>query len=144
LARLVFCPTGKRLATVSTPGAPDARAVEIKAWDVETGKELCSVAGHTGNGVSVAFSPGGRQLAVVTPGKTLNFYDPTTGKEVDGFEVAGLKLGRARSMDCLAVSPDGGRVAIASAVGVQVAEARLQNGQWNQRAFPLIGQALPV
>jgi WD40 repeat protein len=143
LARLAFCPTGKRLATVSAPAAQGTRAVEVKVWDVETGNELCALPGHTGDAVRVVFSPGGRQLAVLSPG-TVKFYDPATGQEVDGFEVGGRKLGRARGMDCLAVSPDGSRFAIASTGSVQVTEVKQRNGKWETRALLLRGQATPV
>jgi WD40 repeat protein len=144
LARAVFCPQGKRLATVSAPAGLDTRAVEVKVWDVQTGKELCSLAGHAGDGVSVAFSPGGRQLAVLSLGKAAKIYDPTTGKEVDRFDVAGRTLSRAGLTECLAVSPDGGRFAVASAGVVRVTEARQRDGRWEQRAFLLKGQAAPV
>jgi WD40 repeat protein len=144
VARAVFCPTGKRLATVSAPAALDTRAVEVKVWEVATGNALCSLDGHAGEGVNVVFSPGGRQLAVLSPGKAARIYDPTTGQEVDGFEVGGRKLGRARAMDCLAVSPDGRRYAVAGAGVVQVTEVKQRDGRWEQRALLLKGQAKPV
>src|SRR5207244_8318652 len=100
--------------------------------------------GHAGAGVRAVFSPGGRQLAVLSPGKAPRIYDPTTGQEVDAFAVGGRKLGRARALDCLAVSPDGSRFAVAGAAGVQVTEVKQRNGQWESRAFLLKGQATPV
>jgi WD40 repeat protein len=144
VARAVFCPTGKRLATVSAPAALAAQAVEVKVWDVETGNELCSLAGHAGEGVNVVFSPGGRQLAVLSPGKAARVYDPATGREADGFEVGGRKMGRARALDCLAVSADGRRFAVAGAGVVQVTEVQQRDGRWEQRVVLLKGQAKPV
>ena len=56
VAAVAFSPDGKTLA-----GAGGDRV--LKLWDLETGKEVASVAGHEGFIASLAFSPDGRTVA---------------------------------------------------------------------------------
>src|SRR4051812_31982028 len=72
LDAIAFSPDGLTLATASG----DTRAVTL--WDVETGRERASLAGHQGPTWSVAFSPDGRRLAVAC-GRVPAGGDPAGG-----------------------------------------------------------------
>jgi WD40 repeat protein len=117
--RVLFSPDGARLATVSVPAAVGERAVEVKVWDVATGAPVCSIPGVTGDGVSVAFSASGKQLGVVSPGKGLTAYDLATGKPAGGFDLPAGRLGPEK-VECVALSGDGHRLALADRTGTSV------------------------
>jgi hypothetical protein len=53
------------------PGPGPAGSGEIKVWDAETGRELLTLQGHTGDVRTVAFSPDGQRLA------SGGLFDPT-------------------------------------------------------------------
>ncbi len=67
-ASVAFAPDGKTLA-----GAGGDRVVKL--WDVETGEELASLAGHEGFIASVAYSPDGRFLATGGQDARLGLFD---------------------------------------------------------------------
>jgi WD40 repeat protein/tetratricopeptide (TPR) repeat protein len=102
---------GKRLATASSPwNFPDPpRPVEIKVWDVETGKDLATLTGHTGNIEHVAFSPDGNYLASGSWDRSVKLWDLRSGSEVRTCN------GHTGFIYCVAWSPDGEVVASASA-----------------------------
>ena len=57
----------------------------LKLWDVPTGKEIRSFAGHSGSVTRVAFSPDGRTALTSSNDKTLKLWDLSTGKEIRSF-----------------------------------------------------------
>jgi WD40 repeat protein len=73
-----FSPDGKRLASASYDET-------VKVWDAQTGQELLTLKGHSGNvksvafspDGSVAFSPDGHRLASAWHGGTLKIWDAT-------------------------------------------------------------------
>jgi WD40 repeat protein len=83
---VAFSPDGKTLASASWDQT-------IKLWDVQTGKELATLKGHTGWVTSVAFSPDGKTLASAggerseessgSADRTIKLWDVQTGKEAD-------------------------------------------------------------
>jgi WD40 repeat protein len=105
---VAWSPDGKRLVT----GSADATA---KVWDVETGKELLTLSGHSNYVASVAWSPDGKRLATGSLDRTAKVWDAETGEEL-------LTLrGHSDAVTSVAWSRDGKRLATASKDGtVQV------------------------
>lgn len=105
-----FSPGGLTLATASG----DSRTVTL--WDVATGRERASLAGHQGPIWSVAFSPDGGRLAVASgrvPGATDPAGDGPVG-EIRLWDLSGPKprpqadlVGHGHGIIAVAFSPDG-------------------------------------
>jgi len=111
---VAFSPDGK--AVVSGSGvafSPDGHTMitdgTIKIWDVFTGRELRTLAGHKGGGVnSVAFSPDGKTLVSGSDDKTVKLWDVDTGRELR------MLKGHVLAVNSVAFSPDGKTVASGS------------------------------
>ena len=58
----------------------------IRIWDVATGKELRTLAGHTEQVYQVSLSPDERHLLSASFDKTLRIWDFATGKGLKRFE----------------------------------------------------------
>ena len=98
---IAWSPDGKRLAT----GSEDYTA---RVWDAETGKELFTLDGPTGQVTSVAWSPDGKRLATGSGGHTAKVWDARTGKELFALGDANARIWT------VAWSPNGERLAVAS------------------------------
>ena len=68
-----FSPDGRRLVM---GGAENT----VKIWDVQTGRELQILRGHSGDVWVVAFSPGGRWIASAGEHTTVRLWDAMSGK----------------------------------------------------------------
>jgi WD40 repeat protein/serine/threonine protein kinase len=112
---VAYSPDGKRLASPSGDNT-------LKVWDAQTGQELSTLRGHTGQVNSVAYSPDGKHLASASGDKTVKVWDAQTGQKFLSLE------GHTDAVWSVAYSPDGKRLASASGGGgVKVWDA--QTGQ---------------
>ena len=73
-------------------------------WDLQTGQELFTLAGHSGTIYRVAYSPDGTQIATAAYDSTAKVWDATTGKLL-------LTLyGAAKGINGITFSLDGKRL----------------------------------
>jgi WD40 repeat protein len=133
---VAFSPDGKRLAT----GARSDQ-LAVKMWDAQTGQELTTFNGHTGQVFSVAFSPEGKRLACGSD--TWDFtkqsygagevmvWDVQTGREL-------LVLKGHTGLVSVAFSPDGKRLASAGqkpGPAAKVGEVKVWDAETGQEVF---------
>jgi WD40 repeat protein/tRNA A-37 threonylcarbamoyl transferase component Bud32 len=85
---------------------------KVTVWEVSSGKEVYSLAGHTNEIHSVAFSPDATQLASASRDRTVKLWNMTSGDEIQTFQA------HKSPVHCVAFSPDGIRIASASGDGL--------------------------
>ena len=96
-----FSPDGKLIVTASS----DKTA---RVWDVNTGKEILSLVGHTGYVYFAAFNRDGKRIVTASSDKTARVWDFETGKPL-------LVLhGHTDSVNAVAFSPNSQRIVTAS------------------------------
>jgi WD40 repeat protein len=73
---------------------PDGRRVvsaswdqTLKVWELETGRELHTLAGHTGRVDAVAVTPNGRRAVSASWDRTLKVWELETGVSIATFSV---------------------------------------------------------
>jgi WD40 repeat protein len=72
---------GKVLATGSTGyTAPEPERHRVHFWDLQSGKLLGTAKGHSGEVVTIAFSPDGKRLASASRDKTVKLWEVPAGE----------------------------------------------------------------
>lgn len=118
-----FSPDGSLLAISSSL----SRTVQI--WQVATGRELRSFAGHTEYVNTVAFSPDGKTLATGSRDKTVRIWDVITGETIKVLDAQPLL-----EVYSVSYSPDG-RLLAAGGFSKQPAPARGTIKLWDVTAW---------
>lgn len=72
---LAYSPDGQKLAVGYNPA-------DLKIWDLQTGRELMTLSGHTRHVRAVAFSPDGQKLATAGGDRMVKIWDTSTGREI--------------------------------------------------------------
>jgi WD40 repeat protein/predicted Ser/Thr protein kinase len=99
---LAYLPDSARVAT----GSADET---VRIWDIATGQELRNFKGHTGDVAGVAVSPDGHDIA--SAGDTaVKVWDPTSPARPRTLRSPSV-LTYGGTVDCVAFSPDGRRLA---------------------------------
>jgi WD40 repeat protein/DNA-binding SARP family transcriptional activator/class 3 adenylate cyclase len=100
------------IATLRAERTADGQAVDI--WDLEAGRRVSTLVGHSGDVNDLVFSADGSRLATASSDGTARIWDPRTGEQqvvLRGGHLGGL----IASVD---FSPDGRWLATAAADGV--------------------------
>ncbi|MDX6613966.1 MAG: hypothetical protein QOD75_3152 [Blastocatellia bacterium] len=93
---VVFSPESRLLASASDAGVDDGT---IKLWEVATGRELRTLAGHGLSILQIAFGPEGKTIAG-TDGRFIRLWDTASGNEI-------LTIQGGDRFWSVAFSPDG-------------------------------------
>jgi WD40 repeat protein/serine/threonine protein kinase len=96
-----FSPDGRRLAVAES--RPDA---VVRVCQVDTGRELFPLRGHSADIRGAQFSPNGHLLASMDSEGSVRLWDATNGQQLHT-----LRKGNARTPFSMVFSPDGGRLA---------------------------------
>ncbi|SIO28820.1 RNA polymerase sigma factor, sigma-70 family [Singulisphaera sp. GP187] len=93
---LAFTPDGRQALSGGTGGI-------VQLWDLETGKEIRRLSGHTGTIYELAISPDGRRALTASRDKTARLWDLASGREIH------VLKGHTNWVRSVAFSPDGRR-----------------------------------
>ena len=104
---VAYSPDGKSVASGSSENT-------IKLWDVKTGKERKTLAGHTKSVCGLAFSPNGKKVASGSPDGTIRLWDAQTGHLLQTISA------ESGHVNAVAFSPDGKTLASGSLGTVQL------------------------
>lgn len=110
-----FAPDGRYVASGSCGSREDATSCsqgEILLWDVETGEQVHSFAGHTGAITALAFTPDSRYILSGSDGNdsTLRLWDVETGEATQVFD------GVSDGVHNILMLPDGRHAIISHAI----------------------------
>jgi WD40 repeat protein len=98
---------------------------KIRLWDLDEGKVRGTI-DNSGAIVSMAFTPDGRSLAVLTGKHTIQFFDPATGKDQRRIDPEADNV-QVNFGDVIVFSPDGKLVAISGTHGTEKAWSGMLN-----------------
>src|SRR5262249_8507351 len=111
---VAFNPAGTQLATGCHDGA-------VRIFDVAKGQQLRQINAHTqpqpAPGYCVAWTSDGKQLVSRSLDKSLKLWDATSGnlvREFKAFKEKDFEKGHRDGVFCVAISPDGKRLASGS------------------------------
>ncbi|MBM4051033.1 MAG: WD40 repeat domain-containing protein, partial [Planctomycetes bacterium] len=95
IAGVAISPDGTRVATA------ELYEDKVRMWNVESGKHIRFLQGHTDRVRAVAFSPDGARIASGSEDKTVRLWDAETGAELARLE------GHTQAVSAVAFSPKG-------------------------------------
>ena len=98
---VAFSPDGKRIVT----GSHDHTA---KVWEVQTGRVILTLRGHSSAINSVAYSPDGKHIVTSSEDDTVKLWNARTGQEILTFK------GHTHRVRSVAFSPDGKHIVTGS------------------------------
>lgn len=101
--RKQFHPSGSGATCAS--GSTDRTC---KIWDIETGKCIYTLRGHTGEVLDLAFSPNGAKIVTASADQTARVYNTSTGLCLN------ILTGHAGEVSKVAIDPQGNKIATAS------------------------------
>jgi dipeptidyl aminopeptidase/acylaminoacyl peptidase len=116
MERAAFSPDGKHLATpgysiVTATGSGEDDVGMIRLWDVNSGKAVTTLHGHTAKVNAVAYRPDGKEFASGASDGTVFLWDLRRTVPVLTFRAS------ANSVYALAYSPNGRRLACTAGTG---------------------------
>lgn len=130
---IAYSHDGRFLATASAPWR-EFGVGQVRVLNAATGEPVCDFPERVERGMfGIAFSPDGRRLVTVCPGRPVRVWDPASGKEL--FQ-AGIASG-----DCVAFTPTGERFFFTGPNGLEL--HRTIDGELVQ-TFPTIHGTLAL
>ncbi len=130
LWRAVISPDGKQIASGASDGL-------VLVWDAVTGEIIHTLKGHDGGVRVVAFSPNGERIISAGTEGMIRIWDAATGQSL-----AEAAQFRGKILMSLAVSPDGGEIAV-SGQGVPLTLLDPETGQ-TRKEFPTLGNCVNI
>jgi WD40 repeat protein len=127
-----FSPDGK---TIAAPSGSATSGNVIKLWDATTGRELLTLAGHTGWVMGLAFSPDGKSLASTSLDGTVKVWSLSPGDEMVTVSGPGAGFGTR-----VAYNPNGQEYITSGGDGT----ATLWNADTGEARLTLTGHELEV
>lgn len=111
IVALVVTPDGRRVvsAAESLPGIFEDVSGNLKLWDLERRKEICTLEGHTASVRAVAMMPHGQRAISASDDSKLKLWDLERGQELFALE------GHTTPVRAMAVTLDGQRAVSVSA-----------------------------
>jgi WD40 repeat protein len=82
LVDLAYSPDGRTLVSSGGNWNDPGKGGEVKAWDLDSGKELWTAAGEFGGIWGVAFAPDAKSVAGASLDGTVRIWEAATGKEL--------------------------------------------------------------
>jgi WD40 repeat protein len=132
---VAYSPDDRYIVTGSGGYGPNMErfTAEVKLWDAKTGKEIRTLNGHSGEVVSVAFSPDGKRIVSGSRDTTLKVWDAQTGQEIHTLR------GHMNWVTGVAYRPDGKHIVSGSGDILGPGELKVWDAQTGQLLHTLKG-----
>ena len=102
LLSIACSPDGKILAASAVGALKPTH--DIRLWEIQTGKLIAELRGHTANVWKICFSPDGRFLASASSDQSIRIWEVETGR------LSSILRGHGDEVWSLAFTPDGGHL----------------------------------